>query len=294
MLEDQISQCHIGNLSGPPPLLIETYLREADFWHVALVGRGCNLDPKLISALVERWRPETHTFHLLCDEYTIILKDVDLQLRLPVDELRYERTRLGVCRVGDIVPGDVSDDATSENQNWRLPFSAKIMGPIPISIFTSSSKLPVYTPTCNKSIPVAPQELDNLHHINLRRLDENWLIHGKPYLYEEEARHCYPHTSMLCPMLGWIVGHPFPMFYTLGPSHLLMMPMPTMTYRPSMHKAPTTGGCTMATMNVRIAIDRRQRRGVNKTTTPLNQEGIQSVTVDHLDLAQILTGISID
>ncbi|MBA0794140.1 hypothetical protein Gohar_018492, partial [Gossypium harknessii] len=40
------------NLSGPPSPLIEPYLREADFWHVVLVGQGCKLDPKLISALL--------------------------------------------------------------------------------------------------------------------------------------------------------------------------------------------------------------------------------------------------
>ncbi|KAH1056959.1 hypothetical protein J1N35_035024 [Gossypium stocksii] len=53
--------------------------------HVATIGRGCKLDPKLISALIERWRPETHTFHLPCRECTITLEDVQLQLRLPVD-----------------------------------------------------------------------------------------------------------------------------------------------------------------------------------------------------------------
>ncbi|MBA0782579.1 hypothetical protein Gotri_000442 [Gossypium trilobum] len=54
-------------MSGPPSLLIENYLQEMGFWHVATIGRGCKLDPKLISALIERWRPETHTFHLLCE-----------------------------------------------------------------------------------------------------------------------------------------------------------------------------------------------------------------------------------
>ncbi|MFQ6650957.1 hypothetical protein Gotur_022049 [Gossypium turneri] len=29
------------------------YLRGVGFWHVATVGRGCKLDPKLISALIE-------------------------------------------------------------------------------------------------------------------------------------------------------------------------------------------------------------------------------------------------
>ncbi|MFQ6657390.1 hypothetical protein Gotur_027086, partial [Gossypium turneri] len=41
------------------------------FWHVATVGQGCKLDPKLVSALIETWKPETHIFHLLCGERTI-------------------------------------------------------------------------------------------------------------------------------------------------------------------------------------------------------------------------------
>ncbi|MBA0618730.1 hypothetical protein Godav_028030 [Gossypium davidsonii] len=44
------------------------------------------MDPKLISAFIERWRPETYTFHLLCRECTITLEDVQLQLGLLVDE----------------------------------------------------------------------------------------------------------------------------------------------------------------------------------------------------------------
>ncbi|MBA0878071.1 hypothetical protein Goshw_006654 [Gossypium schwendimanii] len=41
-------------MHGPPSPLVENYLREAGFWHVVTVGRGCKLDPKLISALIER------------------------------------------------------------------------------------------------------------------------------------------------------------------------------------------------------------------------------------------------
>ncbi|MFQ6664272.1 hypothetical protein Gotur_031447, partial [Gossypium turneri] len=63
-VKDRILQCHIRNLPGPPLSLIEPYLRKAGFWHVALVGLGYKLDPKLISALVERQRPETHIFHI--------------------------------------------------------------------------------------------------------------------------------------------------------------------------------------------------------------------------------------
>ncbi|MBA0682042.1 hypothetical protein Goari_023799 [Gossypium aridum] len=73
-------------MSGPPSPLIENYLMEAGFWHVANIGQGCKPDPKLINALIERWRPEMPTFHLPCGECTITLEDVQLQLGLPVDE----------------------------------------------------------------------------------------------------------------------------------------------------------------------------------------------------------------
>jgi len=39
----------------------------------------------LVTALVERWRSETHTFHLPIGETTITLEDVALQLGLPID-----------------------------------------------------------------------------------------------------------------------------------------------------------------------------------------------------------------
>ncbi|KAK5783937.1 hypothetical protein PVK06_038454 [Gossypium arboreum] len=59
--------------------------RKRDFWHVAMTGRRCKLDLKLISVLIERWRPKMHTFHIPCGEYTITLEDVQMQLGLPVD-----------------------------------------------------------------------------------------------------------------------------------------------------------------------------------------------------------------
>ncbi|RYR34086.1 hypothetical protein Ahy_A10g048804 [Arachis hypogaea] len=44
--------------------------------------RDFTFDNSLISTLVERWRPETHTFHLPWDEVTITLQDVAYHLGL--------------------------------------------------------------------------------------------------------------------------------------------------------------------------------------------------------------------
>ncbi|MBA0877713.1 hypothetical protein Goshw_006483 [Gossypium schwendimanii] len=58
-----------------------------DVKHISIdqIQMGCKFDLKLISAYVERWRPERHTFHLPCGECTITLEDVQLQLGLSVD-----------------------------------------------------------------------------------------------------------------------------------------------------------------------------------------------------------------
>ena len=43
------------------------------------------LDRSLLTALVDRWRPETHTFHLPCGEMAPTLQDVEYLLGLPLD-----------------------------------------------------------------------------------------------------------------------------------------------------------------------------------------------------------------
>ncbi|XP_027905255.1 protein MAIN-LIKE 1-like isoform X2 [Vigna unguiculata] len=56
----------------------------AGFGHV-LTLTNIDINHHLITALVERWRTETHTFHLPHGESTVTLEDVALQFGLPID-----------------------------------------------------------------------------------------------------------------------------------------------------------------------------------------------------------------
>ncbi|KAL8539867.1 hypothetical protein ACS0TY_001466 [Phlomoides rotata] len=54
------------------------------FYHVARCG-AMVIDCHLITALVERWRPKTHTFHFLIGEATVTLQDVAIIWGLHID-----------------------------------------------------------------------------------------------------------------------------------------------------------------------------------------------------------------
>ena len=55
-----------------PPIEIFEYLRVSRFYGVARVGQF-DYDRSLVSALFERWRPETHTFYTTLGECPITL-----------------------------------------------------------------------------------------------------------------------------------------------------------------------------------------------------------------------------
>ncbi|MFQ6622555.1 hypothetical protein Gotur_002637, partial [Gossypium turneri] len=97
----------------------------------------------LLSALVKRWRPETHTFHLSCGECTVTLEDVAVQLGLPIDG----NAVMGAVRayimhlIGGVLMLDANDSKTTDPSTvdiggclillqssalYRMPFLASI------------------------------------------------------------------------------------------------------------------------------------------------------------------------
>ncbi|QHO06375.1 uncharacterized protein DS421_14g454120 [Arachis hypogaea] len=65
---------------------VEEYLRQTDFYHASQIG-VVQCQKVLVNALIERWHPDTHTFHLLIGECAVTLEDVAIILGLPTDGL---------------------------------------------------------------------------------------------------------------------------------------------------------------------------------------------------------------
>ncbi|XP_070032838.1 serine/threonine-protein phosphatase 7 long form homolog [Nicotiana tomentosiformis] len=59
-------------------------LQDTSFYRIIEIGR-LKLDWSLITALIERWRPDTYTFHLPIGVTTITLQDVEVLYGLPVN-----------------------------------------------------------------------------------------------------------------------------------------------------------------------------------------------------------------
>ncbi|XP_057719340.1 serine/threonine-protein phosphatase 7 long form homolog [Arachis stenosperma] len=62
------------------------HLRFIGFYHASQIGI-VQCQKALVNALVERWHPQTHTFHLPIGECAVTLEDVTMILGLPTDGL---------------------------------------------------------------------------------------------------------------------------------------------------------------------------------------------------------------
>ncbi|XP_020972058.1 protein MAIN-LIKE 1-like [Arachis ipaensis] len=65
---------------------VEEYLRSTGFYHVSQIG-VVQCQKALVNALVERWHPETHTFHLPVGECAVSLEDMAMIFGLSTEGL---------------------------------------------------------------------------------------------------------------------------------------------------------------------------------------------------------------
>ncbi|MFQ6622707.1 hypothetical protein Gotur_002755 [Gossypium turneri] len=68
---------------------------------------------------------------------------------IEIERIRYDRTYI-IEIIGGYLMSELSRNLIHLSQNRRLPITTTIMGSISLSIFTSSSKPPIYIPTHNE------------------------------------------------------------------------------------------------------------------------------------------------
>jgi Plant mobile domain len=66
MQSEDVLDCRVHKLVIPFDRRCEFALKNLGLYQVAQIGH-CSTDHRLITTLVERWRPETHTFHMPLD-----------------------------------------------------------------------------------------------------------------------------------------------------------------------------------------------------------------------------------
>ncbi|KAH1056341.1 hypothetical protein J1N35_034406 [Gossypium stocksii] len=163
---------------------------------------------------------ETHTFHLSCGKCTITLKDMQLQLGLPVN--------------GSIVTQTVHAD-------WK-PICDKLLGLVLETIFEGRIKMTKLRRNFDELdkdstevereqhvrayiivIIEAPQDINDLHPIDLQmRLDENWIRFHAEYIniWNNYYKFLPPRKAIVVPQLACDPEY-MPWFRLLGKPYLL-------------------------------------------------------------------------
>ncbi|MFQ6621857.1 hypothetical protein Gotur_002941, partial [Gossypium turneri] len=145
----------VNVIGYPSDSRLMPYLEQAGFGSAELI-RMFDLRYDLISALVERWPPETLTFHFPCGECTVTLEDVALQLGLPIDGSPVTRVtafiepaalcyqllgdspnddELGLHHSSSVVSGALLDDKAFCCRHGRMPYIVAVLGALSDAIF---------------------------------------------------------------------------------------------------------------------------------------------------------------
>ncbi|KAL5177342.1 Serine/threonine-protein phosphatase 7 long form [Glycine soja] len=135
MQKNHVSQ-HIWNVTSlynhreAPPEEIIPLLQISGLYSIMKLAQ-LKVNGALVNAFIERWRPETHTFHLKCGEATITLQDVSVLLGIPVDG----RPLIGNTNIDwfelfhellGVMPDDAAIDGNSIKLSWLSSHFANI------------------------------------------------------------------------------------------------------------------------------------------------------------------------
>ncbi|KAD7116704.1 hypothetical protein E3N88_03972 [Mikania micrantha] len=97
-------------------------LARGDTWqNITAPGENRKLNGALISALLERWRSETHTFHLLIGETIVALQDVNILRGLQIEGNVVSRADLTLnsSQIKSLFENLMGEELPIDAFNWR-------------------------------------------------------------------------------------------------------------------------------------------------------------------------------
>ncbi|KAL0299645.1 UNVERIFIED_CONTAM: Serine/threonine-protein phosphatase 7 long form [Sesamum radiatum] len=155
------------------PIRVQQILHQIGFYGVYRCGR-IQYDCHLITALVERWRSETHSFHFRVGEATITLQDVQVIWGLPID--------------GEPVSGT---DLERSSVQWQ-EYCMQYIGFAPEEGALKGSRLQIWA--WSRIIPLCPGLGAPRVHMGPHQIDNNRVLPGAPYGAIWNCEHTFTRT----------------------------------------------------------------------------------------------------